>query len=372
MLRQEPPVVNGRRTRGNWVPVSDMIRIFVASPGDVRSERDQLGRVVHELNTTLSVLAPERGLVLELVRWETHAHPGMGVDPQDVINRQLSIPECDIFIGIIWRRLGTPTERAGSGAEEEFRIAHESWTRSRRPREILFYFCQALAGPPTTEEEAEQLLKAIRFRNELTRAGLVWEYADHPDFADLVRPHLVQVISSILRPEQTPSAVAVRAEQLIPREELEETRRQVRELALEYEKLRRDLPPGDPRTRRMEVVASRMRTLALSAYPLIAELVENDSPGMRLAAVSILEAVPRTDYLAWLAQRLNAERPFIGYHAALALLAAARMLEVKDMSKVRDAISEARRASIGHNTDRDITLRHAEDEVVRRTSHSRV
>jgi hypothetical protein len=161
-------------------------------------------------------------------------------------------------------------------------------------------------------------------------------------------------------------------EQLTPRGELEETRRQVSELALEYEKLRRDLPPGDPRTRRMEIVASRMRTLALSAYPLITELASSDSPGLRLAAVSILEAVPRTDHLVWLAQRLNAERPFIGYHAALALLVAARMLEVKDLPKVREAISEARRAFIGYNTDRDITLRYAEDEIARRTGRSHV
>lgn len=350
------------------MPVSDTIRIFVASPGDVQSERAQLGRVVHELNTTLSALVPERGLALELVRWETHAHPGAGADPQDVINRQLAIPQCDIFIGIIWRRLGTPTGRAASGTEEEFRIAHESWMRNRRPREILFYFCQALAGPPAGEEEAEQLLKAIRFRNELARTGLVWEYADHADFADLVRPHLVQVISGILRPEQAPSAAAVRVEQLTPRGELEETRRQIAALALEYEKLRRDLPSGDQRTRRMEVVASQMRTIALSSYPLIAELAASDSAGMRLAAVSILEAVPRTDYLTWLAQRLNSERPFIGYHAALALLAAARTLEVKDMPNVRDAVSEARRASIGRTTDRDITLRQAEDEAARRAT----
>jgi len=53
----------------------DIIRIFVASPGDVQNERDQLGQVVQELNSTLSALVPERGLMLELVRWETHAHP---------------------------------------------------------------------------------------------------------------------------------------------------------------------------------------------------------------------------------------------------------------------------------------------------------
>jgi hypothetical protein len=60
------------------VSPTDKIRIFVASPGDVQDERDQLGQVVQELNTTLSALVPERGLVLELVKWETHARPGTG------------------------------------------------------------------------------------------------------------------------------------------------------------------------------------------------------------------------------------------------------------------------------------------------------
>jgi Domain of unknown function (DUF4062) len=138
------------------VSPTDIIRIFVASPGDVQSERDQLGQVVRELNSTLSALVPERGLVLELVRWETHAYPELGNGPQDVVNRQLAIPECHIFIGIIWHRFGTPTKRAGSGTEEEFRIAYESWKKNRKPGKILFYFCQAPVSLPETEEEAEQ------------------------------------------------------------------------------------------------------------------------------------------------------------------------------------------------------------------------
>lgn len=352
------------------MPTIETIRIFVASPGDVQSERDQLGRVVRELNSTLSALVPERGLVLELIRWETHAHPGVGTDPQAVVNRQLSIPEYDIFIGIIWRRFGTPTKRAGSGTEEEFRIAYGCWKRTRTPREILFYFCQAPASPPKTEEEAKQLVGTSRFREELSQEGLVWDYSDHLAFADLVRPHLVQVISGMLRSGQNPSAAATRAGQLTPAAEVEETRRQMTELAHQYEKLRRDLPSGDARTRRMEVVASRMRTLALSAYPLIAEFVESDSPGLRLAAVSILEAVPGTDHLTWLGERIAAEKPFIGYHAALALLAGARTLDAKDLPGVRGVITEAIRAPISFDSDRTTVLRHALDEVDRRIAQS--
>jgi hypothetical protein len=38
------------------------VRIFVASPGDVQSEREQLFKVINELNLTISALAPEKGI----------------------------------------------------------------------------------------------------------------------------------------------------------------------------------------------------------------------------------------------------------------------------------------------------------------------
>ncbi len=347
---------------------TDTVRIFVGSPGDVDGEREQLNKVVQELNTTLAALVPERGLVLELIRWETHTRPGLGADPQDVVNRQLNMADVDVFIGIMWRRFGTPTERSGSGTEEEFRIASESWRRNRKPQEVLFYFCQAPSAPPATEDEAQQQLAVTRFRQELTREALVREYEEHSMFGDLVRPHLVQVISSILRPKDSPSQVAERASQLAPRFDVEETRRRLEDLGREYDDLRNAMEPGDARTRRLETVVSRMKTLALSAYPLVPELCRSPSAGVRLAAVATLATVPRPDFLEWLAERLPSEKPFVGYHAALALLSAARTLDAADLPRVRDAIAQAQRSFTRPDTDRDTTLRFAEEEVTRRLS----
>ena len=73
------------------------IRIFVASPGDVQVERNALARVIEEVNVTISAIAPEKNIGLELVRWETHVHPGLGRDAQEVVNQQ--VPDYDIFIG---------------------------------------------------------------------------------------------------------------------------------------------------------------------------------------------------------------------------------------------------------------------------------
>src|SRR6478672_7433571 len=103
------------------------VRIFVASPGDVQSERDQLFKVINELNLTISALAPEKGIVLELVRWETHVHPGVAPDPQKVINSQIG--DYDIFGGMMWKRMGTPTRTWQSWTEEELERAYAKWRK---------------------------------------------------------------------------------------------------------------------------------------------------------------------------------------------------------------------------------------------------
>ena len=80
-----------------------VIRVLVASPGDLDVERDTVGTAVEELNLGL---APSQNMRLELVRWETHASPELGSDPQHIINRQLG-DDFEVFIGLLWTRFGT-------------------------------------------------------------------------------------------------------------------------------------------------------------------------------------------------------------------------------------------------------------------------
>lgn len=170
-------------------------KIFVASPSDVITERNSMAQIINELNYTLTELVPDTGIVLELVRWETHAYPAMG-RPQGVVNNQIG--PYDIFVGILWQRFGTPTGKAESGTEEEFRRAYEMWSKTGAPH-ILFYFNTEPITPPKSIEASEQLNKVVKFRTELTEKGLLWEYDGASQFADIIRPHLVKVVGEIIR-----------------------------------------------------------------------------------------------------------------------------------------------------------------------------
>jgi anti-sigma regulatory factor (Ser/Thr protein kinase) len=163
------------------------LRVFVASPGDTEEERNRLSSVIEEINRGI---ARDRGLILELVRWETDVRPGMGGDAQEVINQQL--PDADIVVGIFWKRLGTPTPRAESGTAEELEAAIEQW-HSQGDIEILTYFNQS----PYTLDSAElsQLERLLAFRDKLKSQGmLLWNYDGVPDFEAKARQHLTAAV----------------------------------------------------------------------------------------------------------------------------------------------------------------------------------
>jgi formylglycine-generating enzyme required for sulfatase activity len=167
-----------------------VLRIVVASPGDVQAERDALPVVLEELN---GGIAAEHGLRLELGRWETDAYPGFHLQgPQGLIDPILRIEDCDVLIGIFWKRFGTPTKEAGSGTEHEFRQAYAAWKQHGRPQ-IMVYFNQE-AATPKTKAETDQWGQVLEFQEHFPKEGLWWPYQGKEQFERLVRNHLTQFL----------------------------------------------------------------------------------------------------------------------------------------------------------------------------------
>ena len=64
-----------------------------------------------------------------------------GDGPQDVVDERLwdEMGGCHIYVGMIWHRMGTPTDKWRSGTEAEFEGAKRSEKETGRPSAILFY-----------------------------------------------------------------------------------------------------------------------------------------------------------------------------------------------------------------------------------------
>ena len=175
---------------GKAMAYAEILRVVVASPNDVQQERDVLDNVVAELNRGV---AADRGIRLEAARWETDAYPGFHPKgAQGLIDPVLLITDCDLLIGIFWKRFGTPTSDAESGTEHEIQIAHEAWKRLGVPQ-IMIYFNERSAAPKSSVE-ADQWARVLRFKESFPKEGLWWAYKGHAHFERLIRNHLTQYV----------------------------------------------------------------------------------------------------------------------------------------------------------------------------------
>jgi tetratricopeptide (TPR) repeat protein len=151
--------------------------------------------------------ARPRGLHLDVYRWETDAYPGFHPEgPQGLIDPILKIEECDILIGIFWRRFGTPVTDAKSGTEHEFRLAYEAWKKNGKPQ-IMVYFSQK-SYMPKSKEETDQAGLVLQFKKDFPREGLWWDYKSKAEFETLVRNHLTKFLSEKF-PIDSPSPAPV-------------------------------------------------------------------------------------------------------------------------------------------------------------------
>jgi len=162
------------------------LRIVVASPSDVPAERAALDPVIEELNRGV---ARDRNIHLTLSRWETDTYPGFHPDgPQGLIDPILKVDECDVLIGIFWKRFGTPTKDAGSGTEHEFQTAYAAWKKTSKPH-VMVYFNQS-PYTPKSRAETDQWGAVLDFQERFPKEGLWWPYTEAEQFKNLVRQHL--------------------------------------------------------------------------------------------------------------------------------------------------------------------------------------
>lgn len=161
-----------------------ILQVLVASPEDVSEERALMQEVIDELNRTW---ADTLGVAYRLYGWDMCVAPGFASEPQEVINSQVP-SEYDLFIGIFWGRLGSPTNKYPSGTVEEFERAYSRLQTTGSP-EIMLYFKDAPLAP--SKLDPEQIKNILEFKASLSdRGGLYKPFEDQNGFEASLRSDL--------------------------------------------------------------------------------------------------------------------------------------------------------------------------------------
>ena len=190
----------------------NVLTVFLASPSDLGAERQIVRDVADRLN---SVLNRTVGWTIELLGWED-TMPGIS-RPQALINAD--VDACDLFIGMLWHRWGTPPGSGDytSGFEEEFDLALTRRGTSGAPEVWLFF---KRVDPDRVEDAGEQLKRVLAFRRaqEAGKELLYREFSDTNDWRDRLYNWLLEYVLSLAlpgrearTPSESPEAAAAAA-----------------------------------------------------------------------------------------------------------------------------------------------------------------
>lgn len=161
------------------------LTIFVSGPTGTESEKSALRVVAEEISRRLE---KTHNVTLRVIGWPEDVRPGIGVDVQSEVSRQIG-DSFDIYVGLLGPRFGTPTPRAGSGTEDEFEQALSRFQSDSTSIRVLFYFKRDPADPFTID--IDQLQRVRRFREHLADRGVLYrDFSDTGEFTTLVRQHL--------------------------------------------------------------------------------------------------------------------------------------------------------------------------------------
>ena len=162
----------------------ETLKVFIASPMDIKDERDQLKAVLEEINSSEGA---SEGYRFELICWENDTRPGFGVDAQHVVNSQL--PEYDICVCLFKNKLGTPTNRAASGTVEEYERARIKRVYKEKLIIMSYFF-----------ETEKPVPEVVEMKDKVARDGaLYWTVSKETDFSSLTRKHFSDVAKSWLK-----------------------------------------------------------------------------------------------------------------------------------------------------------------------------
>jgi DNA-binding MarR family transcriptional regulator len=167
------------------------IDVFISSPGDVSEERQIAKKVIERCNRLHSVA--ER-FALRLLAYEESAPAEIGNRPQTVVDRHMmKAGSSDLFICILWHRMGTPVfdeqtgERFQSGTEYEFLDAYHRNQEHGKPYILLYRGMKPF--PPEMDQQQLSAVQAFfkRFEGEQSELkGLYKVYHSNEEFEDML------------------------------------------------------------------------------------------------------------------------------------------------------------------------------------------
>lgn len=158
--------------------------LLISCPGDVESEIRIIDEVVNQFNVQYSDVL---GISVRTKHWSNSSYAQSGAKPQELLNEQF-INDCDAAVAIFWTRFGSPTDKFGSGTEEEINIMLATG------KQVFMYFSDKPIAPTLHDKIGYE--KTKEFKSKYESKGLYSTYQSDDEFRKKFFAHLSQYFLS--------------------------------------------------------------------------------------------------------------------------------------------------------------------------------
>jgi len=172
--------------------------LLISCPGDITdAELSAINEVVSDVNRAYEDVM---GIKIRTRHWSKDSYAESGGNPQDLLNKQF-VKDCDLTIALFWTRFGTPTDKWGSGTEEEIEIMLGN------NKQVFVGFSDIPIPPKMLSDTAniKEYQRIQDFRTSYQKRGLYFTYASVEDLKKVFYAHLSKHF--IIRNEQDRSKV---------------------------------------------------------------------------------------------------------------------------------------------------------------------
>lgn len=152
--------------------------LLISCPGDVIKYAQVVKECIESFNVTIGRI---NSTEIVGMHWSTSSYAQSGDKPQEILNKQF-VRDCDAAVAIFWTRFGTPTEKYGSGTEEEIE------EMLMADKQVFMYFVAEPVDLNTVD--LEQYKKVQAFKERIGEKALYYQVSDVEDFRKNFTNHL--------------------------------------------------------------------------------------------------------------------------------------------------------------------------------------
>ncbi|MFW7433950.1 DUF4062 domain-containing protein [Vagococcus carniphilus] len=164
----------------------NLIKVFIASPGDIAAKRNEVEETIYRWNIENT---DNTKVILMPIRWETNAIPTYinNSSGQSVINKQI-VENSDILLAIFGHKLGSPVDNYRSGT-----IAEIDYFYKNSKGEVGIFFLDE----PVPQILAEEYIEVKKYRDSLEDKGFYGTYSK-----DNIRRFLTKKVNHLIEKAQ--------------------------------------------------------------------------------------------------------------------------------------------------------------------------